>query len=268
MRANFGNGRRNPEGGNASLGRGGGDGGTAGKELLLGWTPQHPALFDLNRMTSIQRITDETLPVAVTALTRRDDHFARAVAEAGLPPLRYRPPGFETLLRIIVAQQVSLASAAAIWSRLEELIGEFRPEALLSFEEEELRKAGLSRQKARYARSLAELLAKGELDLAVIERLDDEEAVACLTRVKGLGRWSAECYLLFSHGRPDVFPAEDVGLMLGLQSLYGLPERPNAKGLRQVAEAWKPYRAVAARLLWHYRRFALRPAGAAGSGVA
>lgn len=219
-------------------------------------------------MTSIERITEDTLHLAVEALAKTDEHFARAVTEAGQPPLRYRPPGFETLLRIIVAQQVSLASAAAIWSRLEALVGELQPQALLTFDEEALRAAGLSRQKARYARSLAELLESGELDLSVIDRLEDEEAIACLTRVKGLGRWSAECYLLFSHGRPDVFPAEDVGLMLGLQSLRALPQRPTGKELRQLADEWKPYRAVAARLLWHYRRLSLQPAGSAGSGVA
>ena len=219
-------------------------------------------------MTSIEHITEETLAAAVEALGQRDDHFAQAVVEAGMPPLRYRPPGFETLLRIIVAQQVSLASAAAIWSRLENLVGQLQPEALLSFDEEALRAAGLSRQKARYARSLADLLVSGELDLAVVDELDDEAAIACLTQVKGLGRWSAECYLLFSHGRPDVFPAEDVGLMLGLQNLQKLEQRPTGKELRALAEAWKPYRAVAARLLWHYRRFAMQPAGSTGSGVA
>src|SRR5690625_3593491 len=205
-------------------------------------------------MTRIERITEETLPAAVAALTEQDAHLARALAEAGMPPLRYRPPWFETLLRIIVAQQVSLASAAAIWARLEALVGDLTPDRLLEFDEEALGGAGLSRQKARYARSLADLLASGELDLAVVDELDDEAAIACLTRVKGLGRWSAECYLLFSHGRPDVFPSEDVGLMLGLQSVRALPQRPTDKELRQLADEWKPYRAVAARLLWHYRR--------------
>ncbi|HLW27581.1 MAG TPA: DNA-3-methyladenine glycosylase [Kiloniellales bacterium] len=216
----------------------------------------------------IDRITEETLPGAVSRLAQLDEHFARAVAEAGMPPLRYRPPGFETLLRIIVAQQVSLASAAAIWARLEALVGSLEPQQLLQYDEEALCGAGLSRQKARYARSLAGLLAEGELDLASIDELDDEAAIACLTRVRGLGRWSAECYLLFSHGRPDVFPAEDVGLMLGLQSLRQLEVRPTGKELRQMAESWAPYRAVAARLLWHYRRFTMQPPGSSGSGVA
>lgn len=218
-------------------------------------------------MTEIARITEESLPRAVQQLAERDPDFARALAEAGPPPLRYRPPGFETLLRIIVAQQVSLASAAAIWTRLEALAAPLQPERLLAFDEAALRGAGLSRQKARYALSLAELLHEGALDLEALDYLDDEAAVARLVQVKGLGRWSAECYLLFSHGRPDVFPAEDVGLMLGLQNLRGLAERPDGKALRAAAEDWKPLRAVAARLLWHYRRFAVLPA-AEGSGVA
>lgn len=217
-------------------------------------------------MSRIERITEETLPAAVAALAAQEPAFQRALAEAGPPPLRYRPPGFATLLRIIVAQQVSLASAAAIWARLEALVEPLEPERLLTFEEAALCGAGLSRPKARYARSLAELLRSGELDLAGIERLEDEAAIERLVRVKGLGRWSAECYLLFSHGRPDVFPADDVGIMQGLQRLQALPERPDAAALRRTAEAWRPLRAVAARLLWHYRRFD-RPS-VEGSGVA
>jgi len=217
-------------------------------------------------MTSIERITEETLPAAVAALAALEPAFERAVAEAGPPPLRYRPPGFATLLRIIVAQQVSLASAAAIWARLEALVAPLEPERLLAFDEAALRGAGLSRPKARYALSLAELLRSGGLDLAEIDRLEDEAAIERLVRVKGLGRWSAECYLLFSHGRPDVFPADDVGIMQGLQRLQALPERPDAGALRQAAEAWRPLRAVAARLLWHYRRFDRPPVE--GSGVA
>lgn len=212
-------------------------------------------------MTAVLRITEETLPAAVAALVAQQPDFGRVVAEAGPPPLRYSPPGFATLLRIIVAQQVSLASAAAIWARLEALVTPLEPARLLAFDEAALRGAGLSRPKARYALALAALLEEGGLDLAGIEALDDEAAIARLVRIKGLGRWSAECYLLFSHGRPDVFPAEDVGLMQGLQRLRGLPERPDGRQLRALAEAWKPWRAVAARLLWHYRRFTVLPEG-------
>lgn len=223
--------------------------------------------YNRDAMRHFDRITEESLPAAVEALVALEPDFARAVAEAGPPPLRYSPPGFATLLRIIVAQQVSLASAAAIWARLEALVAPLEPERMLQFDETALRTAGLSRAKARYALSLADLLRSGALDLEELNRLDDEAAVARLVQVKGLGRWSAECYLLFSHGRPDVFPAEDVGLMQGLQRLRQMPVRPDGRELRALAEAWKPLRAVAARLLWHYRRFAVLPGGA-GSGVA
>lgn len=200
------------------------------------------------------RITDETLPAALADLGRRDPDVARALAAVGPPPLRYRPPGFATLLRIIVAQQVSLASAQAIWDRLEAACRPLEPAALLRFDEDALRALGLSRQKAHYARSLAGLLGDGALDLAALEALDDEAAIRALTRVKGLGRWSAEVYLLFSLGRPDVWPADDVGLMIGAQRLKGLAARPDAKAMRTLAEPWRPLRGVAARLLWHYRR--------------
>jgi DNA-3-methyladenine glycosylase II len=199
------------------------------------------------------RIDEQTLPEALAALARLDPDCARALDEVGPPPLRYRPPGFATLLRVIVAQQVSLASAAAIWARLEAACDPLVPERILEQSEEALRAVGLSRQKARYARSLAETMRAGQLNVAALEALDDEAAIAAVTAVKGLGRWSAEVYLLFSLGRPDVWPADDVGLMMGAQKLKRLPERPDARAMRSLAEPWRPWRAVAARLLWHYR---------------
>lgn len=198
-------------------------------------------------------IDEDSLPDALEALGRLDPDCARALAEVGPPPLRYRPPGFATLLRVIVAQQVSLASAAAIWGRLEAACQPLEPGRLLALDDETLRAAGLSRQKQRYARSLAETLATGALDADRLAALDDEAAIAAVTAVKGLGRWSAEVYLLFSLGRPDVFPADDVGLMMGMHKLKRLPERPDAKAMRQLAAPWQPLRAVGARLLWHYR---------------
>lgn len=203
----------------------------------------------------LTRIDEDNLPAALEALGRLDPDCARALDEVGPPPLRYRPPGFATLLRIIVAQQVSLASAAAIWGRLEAACDPLVPERLLELSDEELRGAGLSRQKARYARSLAETVLSGALTVPALEALDDEAAIAAVSSVKGLGRWSAEVYLLFSLGRPDVWPADDVGLMMGAHKLKRLAERPDAKAMRTLAEPWRPYRAVAARLLWHYRTY-------------
>ncbi len=198
-------------------------------------------------------ITEETLPGALQELAALDADFARALEEAGPPPLRQRPSDFSALLRIIVAQQVSLASAQAIWNRLEAACQPLAPETMLSLDDDALRGAGLSRQKMSYSRSLAGLLASGELDLAAVARLDDEAAIAEITKVKGLGRWSAECFLLFSLGRPDVWPIDDVGIMIGAQRLKGLKKRPDAKKLARMGKAWRPWRAVAARMLWHYR---------------
>ncbi len=199
-------------------------------------------------------VTQETLPEALAALARADPDFARARAEVGLPPLRYRPPGFATLLRIIVAQQVSLASAQAIADRLAAACEPITPARFLALSDEDLRRVGLSRPKQRYARALAAQLDSGALDLTALEALDDEAAIAALCRVKGIGRWSAQVYLLFSLGRPDVFPADDIGLMGGAQLLKRLETRPDRRELERLAEPWRPYRAVAARMLWHYRR--------------
>jgi DNA-3-methyladenine glycosylase II len=199
-------------------------------------------------------VTEATLPDALAALADLDHDMARAVAEAGPPPLRYRPPGFATLLRIIVAQQVSLASAQAIADRLAAACDPMTPERFLALTDDDLRLTGLSRPKQRYARSLAAEIDSGAIDLERIAGLDDEAAIAELTRAKGIGRWSAEVYLLFSLGRPDVFPADDVGLMIGAQRVKRLDARPDRRALSGLAEAWRPYRAVAARMLWHYRR--------------
>lgn len=204
-------------------------------------------------------IDDESLSKALDALGQQDGDFARALEEVGPPPLRNRPHGFPTLLRIIVAQQVSLASAQAIWDRLEAACQPLEPAGLLALGEEGLRTVGFSRQKIRYGMSLAELFESGALEPTLLDSLEDEDAIARLTEVKGIGRWSAEVYLLFAMGRPDVFPADDLGLMMGAERLKRLNERPSAKALRAMAEDWRPWRAAAARMLWHYRQKAALP---------
>ena len=204
-------------------------------------------------------IDDESLSKALDALGQQDGDFARALEEVGPPPLRNRPHGFPTLLRIIVAQQVSLASAQAIWDRLEAACQPLEPASLLALGEEGLRTVGFSRQKICYGMSLAELFESGALEPTLLDSLEDEDAIARLTEVKGIGRWSAEVYLLFAMGRPDVFPADDLGLMMGAERLKRLNERPSAKALRAMAEDWRPWRAAAARMLWHYRQKAALP---------
>jgi len=216
----------------------------------------------------IEHIDEQSLPRAVEELARRDADVARAVAEAGEPPLRRQPRGFPALLRIIVAQQVSVASAQAIWDRLAAAGLAEAPEPVLAHDEDSLRALGLSRPKARYVLALARSLIDRTFRPESLDALDDEAAITAVTALKGLGRWSAECYLLFSHGRPDVFPADDVGLMIGAQKLKGLTARPDAAALRALVEPWRPYRAVGARLLWHYRRSAVLPAPTPLAGAA
>ena len=155
------------------------------------------------------------------------------------------------MLRTLVGQQVSVAAAASVWRKLEALLGEaMPPEDLLAADFDALRACGLSRQKQGYARSLCELTASGELDLHNLPA-DDEEAIAQLTRIKGIGRWSAEIYLLFAEGRPDIWPAGDLAVQAGLARILALPERPSEKATRELAEPWRPHRGAVAILTWH-----------------
>jgi DNA-3-methyladenine glycosylase II len=187
----------------------------------------------------------------VEALASREPAFAAIVERHGIPDPRNSEPGAHTLLRTIVGQQVSVAAARSMWSKLESAYGS-PPDLglLLAATDEELRAAGISRQKAGYIRSLAELVISGELDLHALPR-DDEQAVALLTKIKGIGRWSAEIYLLFAEGRADIFPAGDLAVLVEIGRLMGLAERPSEKQLRELAEAWRPYRGAAAILAWH-----------------
>jgi DNA-3-methyladenine glycosylase II len=187
----------------------------------------------------------------VEALAGREPAFAKVIEQHGLPEPRRSEPGAHTLLRTIVGQQVSVAAARSMWSKLEAGYGSPPDLAtIVNATDEDLRVAGLSRQKAGYARSLAELVLSGELNLAALPE-EDDEAVALLTRIKGIGRWSAEIYLLFAEGRGDVWPAGDLAVQIEIGRLLGLPDRPSDTYLREVAEAWRPYRGAAAILAWH-----------------
>ena len=195
--------------------------------------------------------TAETIRHSVEALAAREPAFAAVVAQHGVPEPRSSQPGAHTLLRTIVGQQVSVAAARSMWTKLEAAYGS-PPDLkrILAAGDEELRLAGISRQKAGYARSLAQLVEARELDLARLPA-DDEEAIALLTRVKGIGRWSAEIYLLFAEGRRDVWPAGDLAVQISIGRMLGLAERPSEKHLRELAEAWRPHRGAAAVLAWH-----------------
>ena len=187
----------------------------------------------------------------VEALASREPAFARVVEKHGVPEPRNSERGAQTLLRTIVGQQVSVAAARSMWSKLEAAFGSPPDlQRLLSATDEELRAAGMSRQKSGYIRSLADLVVSGQLDLQNLPE-DDEEAIALLTRIKGIGRWSAEIYLLFAEGRADVFPAGDLAVLIELGRLLGLSEKPTEKQLRELAEAWRPFRGAAAVLAWH-----------------
>jgi DNA-3-methyladenine glycosylase II len=192
----------------------------------------------------------EELHAALAALAAIEPAFARGIARVGLPAPRISAPGYTTLLRTIVGQQVSVASARAIHARLVAALGE-APAAMAGASDEALRACGLSRQKAAYARSLARLVTSGELDLAALP-VDDEAAVAALMRIKGIGRWSAEIYLLFAEGRPDIWPAGDLAVQIETGRLLGLDARPDEKATRALAERWRPHRGAAAIFAWHH----------------
>jgi len=195
---------------------------------------------------------DETaLRTSLDAIAADQPLIATLIADYGYPEPRQRVPGYETLLRTIVGQQVSVAAAASVWNKLEGVLGAgCAPEALLAQDYDTLRACGLSRQKQGYARSLAELVTGGELDLHALPA-DDEEAIAALVRIKGIGRWSAEIYLLFAEGRKDIWPAGDLAVQIAVGQILGLPERPSEKQIRELAEAWRPHRSAMAIMAWH-----------------
>lgn len=184
-------------------------------------------------------------------LADREPRFAAALAETGPLPLRRRPDGFEQLLSAIVSQQVSTASASAIWGRMQ-AAGLTEAGRIVAATEEELRAVGLSRQKIRYARALAD----ADIDYGALRSAPTEDVVRRLVEVPGIGVWTAEIYAMFSLGRADVFAPGDLALQEAARLLFDLPERPRERALRQMAEAWSPWRSVAARLLWAYYRVA------------
>jgi DNA-3-methyladenine glycosylase II len=198
---------------------------------------------------------------ALACLVAADPDLARIEAAAGPLPWRRRAVGFEGLLQAIVGQQISNQAAAAIWGRLRAVPGALDPVRLLALDEAVLRTAGLSRPKVAHARSLAEAFADGRLETEALAAMADEEAIAAIAAVRGMGRWSAEVYLLFAHGREDVFPAGDLALAAAAAELKGLPARPGPAALRALAAGWAPWRGLAARLLWHHwRHLTGRPA--------
>ncbi|WP_295171848.1 DNA-3-methyladenine glycosylase 2 family protein [uncultured Brevundimonas sp.] len=194
--------------------------------------------------------TPDDIAAARRALVAADPALVRVDAQT--PPLewRLRIGGFEGLFRMIVEQQVSVASAASVWARLREGMGGITPELLLAHDLDQLRGMGLSRQKATYGQGIARAQIAGEIDLEHLANLDDEAAIASLTALKGVGLWTAEAYLMMCEGRLDVFPGGDVALQEAIRWADGAEVRPDQKGAYARAEIWRPYRAVATHLLW------------------
>lgn len=196
-------------------------------------------------------ITSDEIAAALRALGRIEPAFARALERVGPPPPRQALRGQAGLLRIIVGQQVSVASARAIFARFEALVGDLSdPRRLLAVPEESLRAVGLSRQKIAHVRSLAAHVASGALDAEALPG-DDEAAIARLVAIKGVGRWTAEIYLMIAEARPDIFPAGDLAVRAGLALLLGLAERPGEAAARALAEGWRPHRSAATLMAWH-----------------
>lgn len=200
---------------------------------------------------TIHRITKPDLDRAVDVLASRDEGLARVVAAFGYPPLWDRPPGFPTLVYIILEQQVSLASARAAFERLA-AAGPVDPEQFLRFSDSELHAIGFSRQKASYCRGLAQDVASDQIDLDALEMLDDDQVRVALTRIKGIGAWTADIYLLMALCRPNIWPVGDLALVQALREVKGLESRPTPAEALDIAERWHPWRAAAARVLWHW----------------
>jgi DNA-3-methyladenine glycosylase II len=204
----------------------------------------------------MRRITcDDDIAEGIAGLAAADPRLAAILDEAGPIPLRLNPPGFASMASIVISQQVSIASARAIHGRLTALIEPLTPQAFLAAGEDTLKAAGLSRPKQRALTALSTAIVEDGLDLDHLCSLDAEEATASLTVVKGIGPWTAEIYLLFCAGHPDIMPAGDLALQASAAHILGLEGRPTARELARIAESWSPWRGVAARLLWaHYGR--------------
>jgi DNA-3-methyladenine glycosylase II len=194
------------------------------------------------------------LKKAMRHLAKVDPDLARAIKEVGHPVLREVPTGFGGLMRSIVGQQVSVHAARSIWLRLEAAVPSMAPADFLRLSDEELRAVGLSGAKMKYGRALATDIVEGRIDFDSLHALDDVAAIAMLTQAKGIGPWTAEIYLMFAHGRADIMPGLDLGLVVAAQHLKKLRKRPTPERLLKIAEQWRPWRSAAALLLWHYRR--------------
>jgi len=195
---------------------------------------------------------EQQIATGMAALAAVDPDLASAFAQLGAPPPRQRPAGFETLVATLVSQQISTAAARAIMARVNALLPQLTPAALLALEPQQLRAAGLSLRKIEYARGLAQAVVTERFPIARLPALSDADAIEQITALRGFGCWSAEIYLMFSLRRADIFPADDLALLAALGRLKGLDARPTPKQARELTAHWSPWRSVGALFLWHY----------------
>ena len=199
-----------------------------------------------------EKLTEASLDIAARALARRDPDLAAVYETLGPPPLWARRPGFPTLVHIILEQQVSLQSAASLFARVQANVAPFKPGRMLELGEPHLKSLGLTRQKTAYCLHLAQSINDRTLKLRALERMSDDDVRAALMEVKGVGSWSADVYLLMALLRADIWPASDLALAIGIANLKKLPARPTSEELLDMAAAWRPYRSVAARMIWQF----------------
>ena len=204
-------------------------------------------------------ISKNNLVAIAERLAEKDKILGRVFDVHGPPPLWDKPERFATLIDIILGQQVSLASAKACFDKLEALVDQITPENFLSLSDDQLRSAGFSRQKTAYGRNVANSVIRGDLDLKSLRRLPDKKVKAELEKIKGIGKWTSDIYLLMAMRRPDVMPKGDLALHISWQKASGLDNRPAADEFIEIARRWKPYRSVAARMLWHFYLSEIQP---------
>ena len=218
-------------------------------------------VFNLSKIAPLAEtvLNERTFARGLRYLTRRDPDMASIRKEVGSPPMWVRDPGFPTLVRIILEQQVSLASARAAFNKLNASASPLTPCRFLELDDELLKSIGFSRQKAAYCRNLAESIINGHLDLDRLPEMDAAAAAAALRRVKGIGQWTADIYLLVALRRPDAWPSGDLALAVAVQMVKGLSRRPSPDKMEKISQVWRPWRAVAARMLWHYYLSKVRP---------
>ncbi len=204
------------------------------------------------RLTPRATLTEASFATGLKYLSKRDPDLAQIIRKVGEPPMWTRKPGFPTLIHIILEQQVSLASALAAFNRLVSAASPLTPSRFLEFDDSSLKTIGFSRQKTLYTRLLADSIIRGHLDLDALHTMDDTTARSALLQIKGIGPWTADIYLLMALRRPDIWPSGDLALAVAVQKVKRLRKRPSLDRLNALSQAWQPWRAVAARMLWHY----------------